>query len=191
MSTGTKRSLSQATADAAAFVALFEGCYEVWTVAGSVRRRKPEVGDVEHVVMPKMGEVEVSGGLFPVRKVVNLLWHRLDGLIADGTLQKHVYQTIIGNQSRWGDKYRGVDFRGFNHEIFTAEKSNFGSVLLIRTGPADYSQAFVTRILAGGMYRQQDGYLVHIGTGEIVPIPDEETYCKMAGMPHISPERRR
>lgn len=33
----------------------FEGLYERWEVAGSVRRGKPEVGDVDIVVIPKDG----------------------------------------------------------------------------------------------------------------------------------------
>lgn len=187
--TETKRPLAQATADAIAFAQLFDGCSDLWAVAGSVRRCKPEVGDIEHVCIPKMGEVP-TGGLFGGVETVNLLWRRLDGLVADGTLMKHVYQTVSGPQFRWGEKYRGVDFRGFNNEIFCADTLNFGSTLLIRTGPAEYSKNFVDRFLCGGLYRQQGGHLIHIKSGQIVPVPDEETYYKMAGLPFIPPQKR-
>lgn len=189
MSTGTKRTLSQATADALAFAELFDGCADLWCIAGSVRRRKPEVGDIEHVVIPKMGERD-GGGMFGEKVAVNLLWERLDMLVESGALSKHVYETVVGRQTRWGDKYRGVDFRGFTNEIFTADAKNYGSILLIRTGPAEFSQAFVDRFLRGGLYRQDKGYLKHVRSGNVVPIPDEESYFRMAGLPFVAPEKR-
>ncbi len=189
MSAGNKRTLSKAMNDAERFRALFNECYLRWEIAGSVRRGKPEVSDVEHVVIARMGEV-AGDGLFETSETVNLLWNRLDELVAAGTLAKHRYETVRGLQNRWGMIYRGVDFNGFNHEIFTATPENFGSTLLIRTGPAEYSKAFVERFLAGRLYRQQGGGLVHVKSGDIVPIPDEETYFRMNGLPFVSPENR-
>jgi DNA polymerase/3'-5' exonuclease PolX len=90
---------------------------------------------------------------------------------------------------RWGEKYRGVDFRAFNHELFMADADNWGAVFLIRTGPAEFSERVVTLIKATGMYRQQDGYLVHVATGERVTVPDEETYLRYAGMSYVEPEK--
>ncbi len=190
MSTGTKRKLCHAAADAEAMRDLFPGCFERWTVAGSVRRGKPEVGDIEHVVIPKFSEVS-DGGLFGETKLVNLLWERADMLLQEGAIGKHVYQTIKGDQWRWGEKYRGIDFRGFNNEIFTATPENYGAILLIRTGPADFSKRMVERFLNGGMYRQQEGRLIHVASGEAVSIPDEETYFRLLGMEFIKPEDRR
>jgi len=189
MSTGTKRPLCRATADAEALRGLFSGCYERWTVAGSVRRNKPEVGDIELVVIPKLAEVS-DGGLFGEKKLVNLLWRRADDLVASGAITKYVYQTTKGSQWRWGEKYRGIDFRGFNNEIFTATPENWGAILLIRTGPADFSKRMVERFLNGGMYRQQGGSLIHVASGEQVKVPDEETYFRMLGMDFIKPEDR-
>ena len=186
----TKRPLNQARADAEAFMELFpQTSYVRWTIAGSVRRGKAEVGDIEHVVEPAFGEVP-TGDMFGGTERRNLLWAALDAMIANGTLAKHVYHTAVGDQSRWGDSYRGVDFRGFNNEIFTATPNNYGAILLIRTGPADYSKNFVDRFLRGHLYRQQGGNLVHIKSGGIVPIPDEETYFKMAGLPYVHPGKR-
>lgn len=191
MSTGEKRPLHRAMADAEKLRMLFEGCFERWTIAGSVRRQKPEVGDIEHVVMPKMGEVP-GNGLFADPKPVNLFWHRADELLAKGAITKHVYQTKKGAQYKWeGDKYKGMDFAGFNNEIFTATPQNWGAILLIRTGPADFSKMMVEKFLKGGMYRQQDGVLIHVATKQPVSVPDEETYFRMLGMPFIKAEDRR
>lgn len=189
MSTTTaRRPHAQALADAEAFRALFPpSTYERWEIAGSVRRRKPEVADVEHVVIPRFGDVQTGTGLFALPERTNLLWFHLDSLMRGmAGLEKHWY----GNGNRWGDKYRGVDFRGFNHEVFTADVANFGSVLLIRTGPADFSERMVTRLRNGGMYRQMDGYVKHVASGEVVPVADEAAYFALLGMRYIEPERR-
>lgn len=189
MSTGAKRPIAEALADAEAFKALFPPtCYQRWVVAGSIRRQKPEVGDVEHAVLPAFGPINVGGGLFAETKEGNLLWHHLNQLVANGTLAKHVYGAT---GYRWGERYRGMDFRGFLHEIWTATETNFGNILFIRTGPAEYSQAIVTQIRNGGRYVQDKGFLVEVATGNRIPCPDEATYCRYAGIPLLSPTERR
>src|SRR5437870_2820192 len=93
MSTATaKRTNADALADAEAFRALFNPShYERWEIAGSVRRKCREVGDVEHVVIPRFGPVTSHEGLFAERVTANLLFNQLDQLVRDGTVQKHLY----------------------------------------------------------------------------------------------------
>jgi DNA polymerase/3'-5' exonuclease PolX len=185
--TTTKRTWQQAQEDAEAFRDLFpSSTYERWEIAGSVRRRKPEVGDVEHVCIPAWGEMDTGLGLFGQKERVNLLNFHMDGLLRAGTIDKHWY----GNGHRWGEKYRGCSWRGFAHEVFQADYDNFGAVLLIRTGPADFSERIVSRFKEGGILRQQDGYLRNVASGEIVPVRDEVAYFKLAGLQYIEPERR-
>lgn len=186
--TQSKRAHAEALADAMAFRELFDGCYDEWHVAGSIRRNKPEVGDIEHVIVPRFGDVP-TGGLFSNETArVNLVWHKLESLLGVGDIDKHRYGEI--RSTRWGDLYRGVDFRGFNHELFTADADNLGAILAIRTGPADYSQALVTRLKDGGMYRQSGGYVVHVKSGERVPVRTEEAFFKLCRLPYVEPEKR-
>lgn len=155
MSTATlKRSLALAAKDAADFIELCAGTFERWEVAGSVRRQRESVSDIEHVAIPKFGDVPAGGdgGLFAERG--NLLNARLDQLVKDSVIMKHLYNASL----RWGEKYRGADFRGFNHEVFQADADNWGPQLAIRTGPADYSKMLVTKLMSRG-YRQRDGYV--------------------------------
>ena len=183
-----KRDWADAMADAEAFRELFpRQCWERWEFAGSLRRRRPEVGDVEHVVVPAFGEVDTGTGLFGQTERVNLLNFHMDALLRGGVIEKHWY----GNGNRWGEKYRGCSFRGFAHEVFQADADNFGCQMLIRTGPADFSERAVSRLKAGGMYRQQDGYVRHVASGEVVPVRDEAAYFKLLGVAFIEPERRR
>lgn len=193
----TKRLRAEALKDAEEFRALFSAdSYQKWEFAGSIRRGKPEVGDVEHVIIPKF--INKPTGLFGGAgdvEIVNAVWEQLPGLIASGLLSRHQYETHLADGStvmreRWGDNYRGVDYRGFNHEMFLANESNWGAIFLIRTGPAEFSEKVVTRIKQGGMYRQQNGQLIHVQSGDIVPVKDELSYLRIAGMDWCEPKDR-
>lgn len=187
MSSGKKIWLDSARGIVDEFLKFFGGTFVRWEVAGSVRRNRAEVGDIEHVVIPKI----IDGR--------NVLWERLDSLVPgiglfanpDAPLRKSIYSN---GTNRWGEKYRGVDFAGVKHEIFTADEENFGCILAIRTGPAEFSKKLVTMLLHGGNFRQQDGYLVRTAgpnIGERVPCPDEKAFFQLCGHAWIDPSARR
>ena len=189
MSTGDRIPLPEARQLATDFARLFDGCWERWVIAGSVRRQMPDVGDIEHVVVPKMGEVKGTG-LFA--EPGNMLWQRCDDLLASGEIVKALYGDK--QQTRWGEKYRGIAWRGTKHEIFTADAANWGSVLAIRTGPGEFSKAMVMKLNADGLYRQADGYLRYASgasVGQIKPCATEEAYFEAVGWKYKAPEERR
>ena len=180
--TTERLSLQQAQAHAQAMQVLVgDGATTDWIVAGSVRRQQATVGDVEHVVIPAMGEVEkMSGeGLFaePVKVGnVNLLWHRLDELLADGVIRKAVN---AAGRTCWGDKQRAVDYNGVAHEFYTATEDNLGVMVAIRTGPFELSRHLVTVIKRHG-YECSGGFHVYpIGGGQLISMPDEEGFFKL------------
>ncbi len=181
MSTSIKRPHAEALRDAEDFRALFAGLYARWEIAGSVRRGKVEVGDVEHVVMPQD---------------VDAFWRRVDELTCnpgdmfaptDAPLRRHVYPN---GTNRWGEKYRGVDFRGFAHEIFLADALNFGSVLAIRTGPAEFSEMLVTRMNIRGRFRQQGGYVRYQASGAVFGVGTEQGFFEACGVEYTAPAER-
>jgi DNA polymerase/3'-5' exonuclease PolX len=189
MTDTTKQPLADAIANAQAFRALFRtDSYERWEIAGSIRRRRPEVSDVDHVVIPRFGDVPAAD-MFATPTRVNLLWHQLDNLVRGGAVTKHLYGASEG--FRWGEKLKGCDFCGRKHELWTADAENWGAIMLIRTGPADFSERVVSVLKQGGVYRQVEGRLIHVASGRAVPTPDEETYLGYAGMGYVEPEARR
>lgn len=198
MSTSTKRPLSAAFADALELRALFPaGTYTRWELAGSCRRKRPEVGDVEHVIEPAWGEVSTGTGLFAETKRVNLFLHAMDGLYRQNAFTKHVYPN---GTHRWGERYRGVSWRGFAHEFFMADAENWGLILLIRTGPAEYSRTVVEALNRRG-HPSVEGYVrrrpipdappAPASEWEKIACPDERHVLGLAGLPYIPPEERR
>src|SRR5690348_6628702 len=106
-------------------------------IAGSIRRKKPEVKDIEIVAIPKRYEI----GLFEtgIATVVNQ-WQKVKG-----ELPCKYTQRILPE--------------GIKLDLFFAEHENWGLIFAIRTGSAEYSH----KVLAAGWvkagYQSRDGYL--------------------------------
>jgi len=204
-----KRPKEQAYQDACDLRGLFHAeHFSRWEFGGSLRRGVSFVGDVEHVVIANSIEVNIDGGLFGQTQAVNGMCHHLDRLVADKLLAKHLYGTT---GYRWGEKYRGVDFRGFTHEFFLCTESNWGPTLAIRTGPAEFSQRLVVGLLKNGM-RQHEGMVWRCdrcevcsgdrstacsdcnSTGltprEVIPCSTEQSYFELCGIKMIPPQAR-
>jgi DNA polymerase/3'-5' exonuclease PolX len=174
--TDTKRPLAKALADAEAFRDLFSG-YRRWEIAGSVRRGKAEVSDVEHVL---------------IDSDLHHVWDQLDAMVGsdlfpgNGAVTKAVYPN---GTHRWGPRYRGVMFRGFRHELFLADPDSWGPILAIRTGPASFSEKMVTA-LHRTPFRQANGYLTEASTSAIVPCRTEREFLQHCGMRWMEPKER-
>ena len=124
--------------------------------------------------------------MFPT--TCNLALHRLDELLERGVITKQVKSD---GRTRWGDRYRALVFEGRVHEVFLATAFNWGAILAIRTGPAEFSEALVTQINARGVLRMKDGYLRYQKDGSVYPCRDEETMFHAAGLEFIEPQDRR
>lgn len=138
-------------------------------IAGSLRRKKPEVGDIEIVLVP----LPYSTGMFEsgIAAVVNK-WQKVKGELEYGTTK--YTQRILPE--------------GIKLDLFIAEEGNWGSIFAIRTGSADYSH----KVLANGWVRQgfksDGGYLYR--NGEKYEIHEEEDLFRFIGVPYVKPEDR-
>lgn len=144
--------------------------------AGSLRRRRPEVGDIELVVEPKL----VAGDLF-------------------GAPAPDV-QAVKDVAARWGEIVKGGDrfiqvqdlvgIEGLKADVFLCyAPAQWGSLLAIRTGPADLGKWAVTRMIGRG-YRHVDGHVIQVSTGQTVPTETEEQFFALAGLPFLPPAKR-
>lgn len=162
--------------------------------AGSVRRQRPEVRDLEIVCVPKRGGRPVWG----------------EPLTAAGGFEALIGRLVRTNQltfdpslKRNGAKYKRLVYtRGAVRlpvDLFIADPSgeNFGNLLAIRTGDAEFSRLLVTPRPKGGFMPddmwQRDGYLWQAADterGERVPCPTEEAFFARLGLPLVAPTER-
>lgn len=138
-------------------------------IAGSIRREKPEVKDIEIVAIPKPYET----GLFEsgIASVVNK-WQKVKGELGYGKCK--YTQRILPE--------------GIKLDLFFAEADNFGNIFLIRTGDWEFSKRFMGVMLPRNGYKQADGYLKH--GDKTIPCPEEADLFTRAGLKYIEPKNR-
>lgn len=104
-------------------------------IAGSIRRKKPEVGDIEIVAIPKPYDI----GLFEsgITPVVNQ-WEKVKG-----ELPCKYTQRILPE--------------GIKLDLFFAEPDNWGLIYAIRTGNADNSPTMLASEWVSQGYKSQGG----------------------------------
>jgi activating signal cointegrator 1 len=160
-------------------------------VAGSIRRGKPHVGDVELVCIPHyLEQLDLFG---EVRGRTSVLDQTLDGMVRSKACIREV-PPGWDTTPAWGARYkkfwllvRGEDVQV---DLFITRPDAWGAIFTIRTGPHDFSTELVTHLKHNTPYRQQDGGLVDERNGEVVPVPEERDYFRLAGLPYIEPEQR-
>jgi DNA polymerase/3'-5' exonuclease PolX len=138
-------------------------------IAGSIRRKKEMVKDIEIVAIPK----PYQHGLFEdgIASVVNK-WQKEKGELEYGKCK--YTQRILPE--------------GIKLDLFFAEQGNWGLIFAIRTGSADYSY----KVLATGWknlgYTSEGGYLTQ--NGKVYDVPEEVDLFRRLNIPFTEPEKR-
>lgn len=180
----TKLSYSQALPLAEKIIKeLAPACSKI-AIAGSLRRKKPEVGDIEIVCIPKM-KLD--------------LFDNPQGSILDIHLEELArVRRIIksdGKNKRWGDKWKSFHPAAkpeIKVDLFITTSPEWGYTLTIRTGGKDFSRLCVTP-------KQQGGYLPgHLRVGgcrlwegaTVLETPEERDFFRALGKEWVEPEDR-
>jgi len=177
--------LADAEALAQEMVARLQGDCERIEVAGSVRRKRNEPHDLELVVIPRFEERQVS--LLEMAQV-SLLEANLYALCISGVM------AFDSSVKRNGPKHKRLLHleSGIVVEIYAAEAGNWGLILALRTGPADFNKLLVANVAYGGAMpltmRMQDGWLWR--RGERVETRTEDEFFGAIGLPTWYPEVR-
>lgn len=150
-------------------------CHQIH-IAGSLRRRKPTVHDIEIVCQPRVEHVTDLFG-HAIDDYTPALDAILDQLIEAGEL------TPIKNGERF--KQYIVNPSGIHFDLFIIlPPAQYGAILAIRTGPAHYSQWLVTSRQKGGAkpshLDQRDGALWE--GDRLLLAPTEEAYFALLGI---------
>lgn len=151
-------------------------------IAGSVRRRKPRVHDIDLVAIPKPGDALFGeDASLPTR-----LDYCLDTLARVRRLRF----------VKCGPRAMTLEVpavTGLRLEIWTATADTFGWIYCLRTGPADFTRRLVTPTDKGGLKPPyvafRDGEVL-IG-GRAAPCPEETDLFDLLNIRHTPPEDRR
>ena len=142
---------------------------------GSVRRRRPTVGDIEFLAEPHFDE-DLLGGRIPIIEPVRAAMLEL-GTWVKGAERMMQVTDLLGRAGLKLDLY------------LIHPPSAWGSQLAIRTGPAELGRYVVT-FCRRNRIRHLDGYAEHLDTRERVPTDTEEQFFALADVPCVPPHER-
>jgi DNA polymerase/3'-5' exonuclease PolX len=168
--------------------ALRPGCAEV-VIAGSVRRLKPEVSDVEIVYVPRVETQPDPGDLFASRSA-NYAEEAIAALLKAGTLAKR--KNVNGAETFGPRNKLLVHMRtGIPVDLFATAADCLANYLVCRTGPAELNQHIATLALKRGWRWNPYGPGFTALSGEAShPVTSEREVFDFVGLPYREPRER-
>lgn len=145
-------------------------------IAGSLRRRKETIGDIEVVCIPKYSPagLDLFGDPCPARSL-------LEEYIGSYHLLKN------------GPNYKQIQLHSVNVDLFVTTPAQWGVIFTVRTGSSDFSHWLVTPRQQGGgcpgWLRVKDGRIVD-KQGHPLETPEECDVFQALHVPWIEPEKR-
>jgi DNA polymerase (family 10) len=129
-------------------------------VAGSIRRKKSEVRDIDIVLIPKP-----------------LVWHRIIS-----TLQRNMAAKVV----KRGDSIAQLIIQNVSVDLYVATPETWGTMLLIRTGSAQHNIKLSGIALRKGMKLTHSGLTKD---GKVIATSEKEIFESL-GLSYIEPEER-
>jgi DNA polymerase/3'-5' exonuclease PolX len=165
-------------------------------VAGSLRRKRPEVGDIEFLYIPNMVKGPDPSDLFGKEITHNAVDVALRILIEKGVLEKRL--SVIGRES-WGANNKLARHRasGIPIDLFAANHENWFSLLVCRTGPAESNvRVCEAAIELGFKWEPYSGGFARPSwsqgeSHELKMCRSEEEVFAFVGLPYLPPEERK
>jgi DNA polymerase/3'-5' exonuclease PolX len=149
-------------------------------IGGSIRRQRPEVGDVEIIAIPRTLHVATDlfgGKTLPV----------LDPGFAEVVGRwKHIKGSAHG-------RYTQRELPGIVLDLFICDARNWGLIFAIRTGSADWVRQRLACAWVRAGYKSQEGRLrvrTVRGLACVQETPDERGLFALIGLPWTEPQDR-
>lgn len=199
MSQGNRIPHADAMAIAERLVATLEPACERIAIAGSLRRAKPMVGDIEIVCVPRWENVPIPG-------LLETTWHSVDRLeeliremlerraIEARQVENHRADGTVDYQTKLGPAFKALVAAGMPVDLFIVRPpASWGVIFGLRTGPGDWNTRLVTdckaigRRVAGGQVEAWDGAT---SSWVAVPTPEEEDFFRAIGQSWVEPRDR-
>lgn len=174
MSTGVQLTLAKADEKAKAVGRVLARFSDRFKVVGSIRRRCPNVGDIDFVVEPRGGTAE-----------------NREAIVA--AISKHAHC------ERRGAKYASWTLRHgetldvwFSHpgivDLFNPQPSNWGMLELVRTGSREHNLRLIQ--IADGLGLKFDVQRGVIRDGEVIASKTERDVFEALGLCYLKPKER-
>lgn len=139
MSSGAKIPYAKALTKAESLLTLLQPACERIEIAGSLRRQKAEIGDIELVAIAR-------------RSPILDMFGQASGSTCDvaALLECEGIPRIKQGRKVDGERLKGFMWEGMGVDLFLCEQATWAMCLLIRTGSKAYSQWFMTPRRKGG-----------------------------------------
>jgi len=145
-------------------------------IAGSLRRRRPDVGDIELLVIPRsQGNLDLLGGA-------------VMRLVFDGVLE---YRRNKKGSPMYGpqNKFLLHVASGIAVDIFSTTEESWSMALVIRTGPKESNIAIATAAKRKGWRLKAYGDGFDTPNGHIRCSTEREVF-ELVGLPYLEPWER-
>lgn len=181
----TEMKLDAARAIVQDLISLLAPTAEAVQLVGSIRRDKKIVKDGEIVIIP-----------------TPTTYRAIEWLLQTNQATKATYSD---GRQRWGDLYRGINFKGLRVELFFATPINYGYIVALRTGPSEANIDLMARLgrtpircIEGQVWVADDWRRARAGkvkgwisdTKRRVIVPDEMTWFRLLGLRYVLPAAR-
>lgn len=215
MSTGSKFDYEAARKVADRVVDILAPHCDRIEIAGSLRRGEHTVGDIELVCIPLFARRRVGGAMAPLQlsmfptndqlplfdrdlvetELVSRLDEQLEQMVSNGVVSNEPPPNW-GSRRAWGPRLKRLWLKVSDElgliqvEVYITTPTSWGAIFAIRTGPADFSKALVTYVLTRTPYKHDAGMLIDKVTGTGIPVPTEQHYFALVGLPWWPPDQR-
>ena len=181
MSDGPRLPRAQALELARQVVDLLRPVCERVEIAGSLRRCKPDVGDIEIVCIPSVSYLtDLSGEKTEVHSPTQIYAAMRDGGFTC---------------TEGGDRLAKFAGGACPIEIYITTPERWGVIFTIRTGPADWTKLLVTQRSKGGLcpshLQFEGGRIVHRQSKVALETPEEADVFVAINHRWIAPEDRK
>lgn len=167
--------------------ALAASCERV-QIAGSLRRCKPDVGDIEILYIPRTQEEDDPDDFFS-KRTVNITDVIIKSLIIQGVLE--LRKSVTG-KTAYGPKNKLMVHvpSGIPVDLFAATQETWWNQLVCRTGPAELNKEIAAAAIAKGWHWNVYGSGFTRIDADSVEMHGEAEVFAFVGMPCLDPERR-
>jgi len=153
-------------------------------IAGSLRRNKDTVGDIELLFIPAFEDRQID--MFTTEPM-DLAHEELNRWLAAGVMSK---REGANGSTAWGAKNKLALHRsGIACDFFSTTEENWWVSLVIRTGGKETNLSLTNGAIAKNMHLNAYGS-GFTKLGKVIPCHSEREVFEMAGVPYREPEDR-